>query len=72
MLYFLGNKYYDLTLKFVQIYEFLSIKVYFFIIFSCFILQTAAFAQNNVKITIKKKNITLQEALRELRNNLII
>lgn len=30
MLYFLGNKYYDLTLKFVQIYEFLSIKVYFF------------------------------------------
>ncbi len=56
MLYFLGNKYYDLTLKFVQIYEFLSIKVYFFfIIFSCFILQTAAFAQNNVKITIKKK-----------------
>lgn len=32
MLYFLGNKYYDLTLKFVQIYEFLSIKVYFFII----------------------------------------
>lgn len=66
MLYFLGNKYYDLTLKFVQIYEFLSIKVYFFIIFSCFILQTAAFAQNNVKITIKKKNITLQEALREV------
>ena len=38
----------------------------FFIIFSCFILQTAAFAQNNVKITIKKKNITLQEALWEV------
>lgn len=46
--------------------NFYRLKSIFFIIFSCFILQTAAFAQNNVKITIKKKNITLQEALREV------
>ncbi len=35
--------------------NFYRLKSIFFIIFSCFILQTAAFAQNNVKITIKKK-----------------
>ena len=46
--------------------NFYRLKSIFFIIFSCFILQTAAFAQNNVTITIKKKNITLQEALREV------
>lgn len=46
--------------------NFYRLKSIFFIIFSCFILQTAAFAQNNVKITIKKKNITLQEALWEV------
>lgn len=46
--------------------NFYRLKSIFFIIFSCFILQTAAFAQNNVKITIKEKNITLQEALREV------
>ena len=39
--------------------NFYRLKSIFFIIFSCFILQTAAFAQNNVKIT-------LQEALREV------
>lgn len=37
-----------------------------FMFFSCFMLQTALFAQSNVKITIAKKNITLQDALQEI------
>lgn len=34
--------------------------------FSCFVVQTAIFAQSNAQITIKKKNITLQEALQQI------
>lgn len=43
-------------------------KAFLFMFFSCFIIQTAVFAQSNVKITIEKKNITLQEALQQIEN----
>ena len=46
--------------------NFYRFKAVLFIIFSCFLLQTALFAQGNVKITIKKKNVTLQEALQDV------
>ncbi|NYI49047.1 SusC/RagA family TonB-linked outer membrane protein [Macellibacteroides fermentans] len=46
--------------------NFYRLKSISFIIFSCFLLQTVAFAQSGVKITINKKNITLQEALQEV------
>lgn len=46
--------------------NFYRFKAILFIIFSCFLLQTALFAQSNIKITIKKKNVTLQEALQEV------
>lgn len=46
--------------------NFYRFKAILFIIFSCFLLQTALFAQSNLKITIKKKNVTLQEALQEV------
>ncbi|GAE15714.1 TonB-dependent receptor [Bacteroides pyogenes JCM 6292] len=41
-------------------------KAFLFMFFSCFVIQTALFAQSNAKITIKKKNITLQEALQQI------
>lgn len=41
-------------------------KAILFMFFSCFLLQTALFAQSNVKITIQKKNLTLQDALQEI------
>ena len=41
-------------------------KAILFMFFSCLLLQTALFAQNNVRITIKKKNITLQDALQDI------
>ncbi|MGI6816428.1 STN domain-containing protein, partial [Bacteroides sp. KG122] len=41
-------------------------KAFLFMFFSCFLMQTALFAQSNVPITIKKKNITLQEAFRQI------
>lgn len=46
--------------------NFYRFKAILFIIFSCFLLQTALFAQSNLRITIKKKNVTLQEALQEV------
>lgn len=46
--------------------NFHRLKIIFFIFFSCFILQTALWAQNNVKITLQKKNITLQDAFQEI------
>lgn len=46
--------------------NFYRFKPILFIIFSCFLIQTALFAQSNVKITIKKKSMTLQEALQEV------
>ena len=46
--------------------NFYRFKAILFIIFSCFLLQTVLFAQSNIKITIKKKNMTLQEALQEV------
>lgn len=42
------------------------IKTLFLLIFSCFLLQTAVFAQGNAKVTIQKKNISLQNALKEI------
>lgn len=41
-------------------------KAIIFMFFSCFLLQNALFAQGNEKITINKKNITLQDALQEI------
>lgn len=46
--------------------NFYRFKAILFIFFSCFLLQTALFAQSNPKITIKKKNVTLEEALHEV------
>lgn len=47
--------------------NFYRFKAILFIIFSCFLLQTALFAQSNLRITIKKKNVTLQEALQDVK-----
>ncbi len=41
-------------------------KAFLFMFFSCFLIQTALFAQSNIPITIKKKNITLQEAFQQI------
>lgn len=44
-------------------YRFKTILLLFF---SCFIMQTALFAQTNAKVTIVKKNISIQNALKEI------
>lgn len=41
-------------------------KAILFMFFSCLLLQTALFAQINVRITINKKNVTLQDALQDI------
>lgn len=46
--------------------KFYRFKAILFILFSCLLTQAALFAQSNVKITIQKKNLTLQEALQEI------
>lgn len=54
----------------LQIYEFIVDKLAkrrSFMLFSCLILlSTASFAQNSVRITIQKKNISVIEALKEV------
>lgn len=57
----------SLTLKTLLRYEFISIKKAKCITFLLLLFaQTVLFAQSNVKITIKKNEITLREALTEV------
>ncbi|MDO5663731.1 MAG: SusC/RagA family TonB-linked outer membrane protein [Bacteroidia bacterium] len=51
----------------MNFYRTMSAKARFFILLFCLItIQTNAFAQNNTKITIKKNNISVIEALQEI------
>lgn len=57
--------YYDLTQIFKSM-NFYRLKLFFLTFIICFFVKMSLFAQNNVRITIKKQNITLKEALREI------
>lgn len=62
------RKYYDFNTKTLLRYEFISENIRKSILIICLLLVgSAIYAQNSSKITIKRKNISLQEALAEVR-----